>query len=50
MCAIFTVYIILLVNNFRVKNFRRFAQNEFLTTKNSQITVIIIIHPEKDDY
>ena len=38
------LYIILLVNNFRVKNFRHFAQNEnFLTTKNSQITVLALV-------
>ena len=27
-CTIYSQYIILLVNNFRVKNFHRFAQNE----------------------
>ena len=36
--------IILLVNNIRVRNFRRFGWNEnFLTTKNSRITVCIIM-------
>ena len=41
MRTIYSLYIIFLVNNFHVKNFRRFAQNEnFLTTKNSRITAM----------
>ena len=40
MCAIYSLRIILLVNNIRVRNFRCFGWNEnFLTTKVSRITV-----------
>ena len=43
MCAIYSLRIILLVNNIRVRNFRRFGWNEnFLTTKNSRITVLYL--------
>ena len=39
-CAIYSLRIILLVNNIRVRNFRRFGWNEnFLTMKISRITV-----------
>ena len=39
-CAIYSLRIILLVNNIRVRNFRRFGWNEnFLTTEISRITV-----------
>ena len=42
-CAIYSLRIILLVNNIRVRNFRRFGWNEnYLTTKNSQITVVCV--------
>ena len=41
MCAIYSLRIILLVNNIHVRNFRRFGWNEnFLTTKISRITVV----------
>ena len=40
MCAIYSLRIILLVNNICVRNFRRFGWNEnFLTMKISRITV-----------
>ena len=44
MHTIYSLYIILLVNNFHAKNFRRFAQNEnFLATKNLQIMVYMLV-------
>ena len=40
MCVIYSLHIVLLVNNICVRNFHRFGRDEnYLTTKNLQITV-----------
>ena len=46
MCAIYSLRIILLVNNFCIRNFHCFGWNEkFLTTKISRITVLLrVVH------